>query len=373
MDLCELRSRINEVDKQIEELYKERMGLCINVAEYKHKHDMEIFQSAREQEILDRVMNDMPEDLSRGAGVLFSTLMDISKLLQYEKICGSKETISTKPLDLSSPAEIAVPGISGSYNHIACRSFSENLKPRFFNTFREVFAAVEKGITKFGIVPIVNSTAGTVGQTYELLKEYDLKICYTHKMRINHCLAAREGVRLEDIEEIHSHPQALRQCSHFISSHKFMSVPAENTSLAAKEVAERNDKAIAAICSEECAAEQGLKVLNSQIADADQNYTRFILIAKEAYVPKGANIISVSLSLPHRSASLYRLLTKFAASGLNLVMIESRQIANTDFDVVFYLDFEGSIDSTQVRMLMGELQYELSYFKFLGNYKYTDM
>lgn len=372
MDLYELRSRINDVDKQIEELYQKRMNLCISVAEYKQEHDLPIFQSGREQEILDRVMSDMPEDLAGGAGVLFSTLMDISKLLQYDKLYENKETVSTLPLDLNTPADIAVPGISGSYTHIACKSFSDKLRPRFFNTFREVFSAVEKGLTKFGIVPIVNSTAGTVGQTYELLKEYDLKICGTHKIRISHCLAAREGVNLEDITEICSHPQALRQCSHFIAAHGLKSIPAENTSLAAKAVAERKDKAIAAICSAECAAEQGLKVLNSQIADADQNYTRFILIAKEAYVPEGANIISVSLSLPHRSASLYRLLTKFAASGLNLVMIESRQIANTDFDVVFYLDFEGSIDSPQVKMLMGELQFELSYFKFLGNYKYMD-
>lgn len=373
MDLQELRNRINDIDKQIEELYKQRMTLCVNVAEYKQSHELPVFQSGREQEILDRVRSDMPEDLSGGAGVLFSTLMDISKLLQYQKIYGDSETIPTKPLDIDTPADIAVPGISGSYTHIACRHFSDKLTPRFYDTFREVFSAVEKGVTKFGIVPIVNSTAGTVGQTYELLKEYDLKICGTLKIKINHCLAVREGIRFEDVTEVLSHPQAIRQCSHFISTSCLKSVPADNTSLAARQVAETKDRPLAAICSAECAREQGLTVVKDQIADADQNYTRFILIAKEAYIPEGANIISVSLSLPHRSASLYRLLTKFAASGLNLVMIESRQIANTDFDVVFYLDFEGSLEYPHVRMLMNELKYELSYFKFLGNYKNTEI
>lgn len=372
MELNDIRKGINEIDEQIEALYKKRMALCVDVARYKQEHDLPVFQISREQEILDRVTADMPEDLAGGAGVLFSTLMDISKLLQYEQIFKDKATISTKPLDLDEPADIAVPGISGSFTHIACRHFSDKLNPKFFDTFRGVFSAVEKGVTKFGIVPIVNSTAGTVGQTYELLKEYDLKICGTLRMSISHCLAAREGVSLEDITEVHSHSQALEQCSHFIAQNGFSTVRSDNTSLAAQTVAE-SDKPIAAICSVECAHEQGLIVLKDHIADADRNYTRFILIAKEAYVPQDANIISVSLSLPHRQASLYRLLTKFAASGLNLIMIESRQIANTDFDVVFYLDFIGSLDLPQVRVLLGELEFELSYFKFLGSYKYTEI
>ena len=367
-DLSELRSGINKIDKQIEQLFKERMELCVQVAEYKKQNDLEIFQSGRENEILERVKNDMPEWLGGGSQVLFSTLMDISKLLQYQRVFAEREEIPHAPLDLSKPVRAAVPGISGSYSHLACGRFSEALEPVFYDSFRKVFKAVESGECSLGVVPIENSTAGSVAQTYELLKEYDLKICATTKLAISHCLAARPGLTEQDITTVCSHEQALMQCSRFIHSGGYATRTAKNTSLAA-ELAANTDEPIAAICSEKCAEEQGLTVLRRDIADARRNATRFILISKETLCPEGADTISVSLALPHRRAALYSLLTKFSAAGLNLTMIESRPIADTDFDAVFYLDFEGSLNSPQVVKLIDELKYELSYFKFLGNYK----
>lgn len=366
-DLNELRTGINNIDKQIEQLFKERMELCVKVAEYKKENGLEIFQSGRENEILQRVKNDMPEWLGGGSQVLFSTLMDISKLLQYQRVFSSGGAIPHKRLDLSRKAKAAVPGISGSYSHIACGQFSDRLGVIFFDSFRKVFKAVENGECEYGVVPIENSTAGSVSQTYELLKEYDLRICATTKLSISHCLAAKPGTREEDIRDIYSHEQALMQCSRYLHSGQFRTFRSENTSLAAEYVA-RSEEPCAAICSDKCAEEQGLTVLRRDIADARRNYTRFILISKETLCPENADIISVSLALPHRKASLYRLLTKFSAVGLNLTMIESRPIADTDFDAVFYLDFEGSIASPQVAKLIDELKYELSYFKFLGNY-----
>ena len=367
-DLNELRQGINEIDRQIEELFRQRMDICSHVAEYKQAHGMPVFQQGREKEILEKVRADMPEHLKGGGTVLFTTLMDISKMLQFQQLFSDRPAPESSPLDLTIPAECAVPGISGSYSHFACRKFSDSFTPRFFSSFPEVFKAVENGDVKFGVLPIVNSTAGSVGLTYELLKEYELKICATCKLKITHCLAARKGVELKDIKSIWSHDQALMQCSGFIAKHWLHPHRCENTSLAAKLVAE-TDRPYAAICSEECAAEQGLAVIARGIADADQNYTKFILISKETLCPEDADTVSVSLALPHESSSLYRLLTKFSAAGLNLTMIESRPIANTDFDVVFYLDFEGSLKSPPVARLLAELEYELSYFKFLGSYK----
>ena len=368
MELNEIRQGINEIDKQIEELFIKRMGLCCEVAEYKLKNGLPVFQGGREKEILDRVRDDMPDELKGGSAVLFTTLMDISKTLQFERIFKDRKPPESSLLDLSVPAVCAVPGISGAYSHFACRKFSERFTPRFYDSFPEVFRAVENGETKFGVLPIVNSTAGSVGLTYELLKEFDLKICGTCKLKITHCLAARKGVKPEDIRDVWSHDQALMQCSEYITANKLHPHRCENTSLAARHVAE-SSKPYAAICSEECAAEQGLEIIARGIANADQNYTRFILISKETLCPEGADTVSVSLALPHESSSLYRMLTKFSAAGLNLTMIESRPIANTDFDVVFYLDFEGSLQSPSVARLLAELEYELSYFKFLGSYK----
>lgn len=367
-DLNELRQGINGIDKEIERLFAERMELCVQVAEYKKQNALDIFQSSREDEILDRVRRDMPEWLGGGSQVLFSTLMDISKLLQYQRVFAEREEIAHAPLDLTKPARAAVPGISGSYSHLACGQFSKALEPVFYDSFRKVFKAVESGECELGVVPIENSTAGSVSQTYELLKEYDLKICATTKLTVSHCLAARPGTREEDIEILCSHEQALMQCSRFIHSGGYSTRTAKNSSIAAELVAGSSEP-ISAICSEKCAEEQGLVVLRRDIADARHNATRFILISKETLCPEGADTISVSLALPHRRAALYRLLTKFSAAGLNLTMIESRPIADTDFDAVFYLDFEGSLKSPQVVKLIDELSYELSYFKFLGNYK----
>lgn len=367
MDLQQLRGEINVIDKQLEELFKKRMGLCFDVAEYKIANGLPVFQSAREKEILARVRVDMPEELGSAAEVLFTTLMDISKCKQYQKFFADKTEIPCEPLDLSGKHIAAVPGTNGSYSHIACGQFLENGEPVFYEDFEEVFQAVENCSAEFGVLPIVNTTAGSVGRTYELLKEYDLKICATTKVKIAHCLAAKKGVSIDDIKVVYSHEQGLMQCSEFIKKHGFKAHKYSNTALAACYVRDAQEP-FGAICSEKCAEEQGLEILQRGIADAAHNFTRFILVSKKTLWSEKADIVSVSLAVPHTSSALYRLLTKFSVAGLNLSMIESRPIANTDFDVMFYLDFEGSIASPDVAKLMNELQSELSYFKFLGNY-----
>ncbi|MBR1725002.1 MAG: bifunctional chorismate mutase/prephenate dehydratase, partial [Ruminococcus sp.] len=232
----------------------------------------------------------------------------------------------------------------------------------------EVFAAVQSGNADFGVVPITNSTAGTVTQTYELMRMYDFCICATTKVRANHVLCVKQKTDPKDITRVYSHEQALMQCSNYLSAHGYSTRPYENTALAASFVKE-SDKPYAAICSDFSAKHWGLKIVDTNIANAESNFTRFILISKELRLADGADTISVALRLPHQTSALYRLLTKFSVAGLNLTKLESRPIANTDFDVLFYLDFEGSINSPDVIKLIRELETELSYMKFLGNYK----
>lgn len=368
MDLQELRQEINTIDKQLEELFIKRMNLCFNVAEYKIRNNLPVFQSDREKEIIKRVRADMPDELKSASEVLFTTIMDISKCKQYQKFFADKNKIEYEPLNLSGRHKVAVPGVSGSYSHIACTQLFDGCDPVFFENFEDVFKAVENGGAEFGVLPIVNSTAGSVGQTYELLKEYDLKICATSKVRISHCLAVKKGVDFNSIKAVYSHEQGLMQCSQFIKENAFKTHTYSNTALAACYI-KSADEPYGAICSEQCAKEQGLEIIRRNIADAAENYTRFILVSKKTLRSENADIVSVSLALPHTSSALYRLLTKFSVAGLNLSMIESRPIANTDFDVVFYLDFEGAINSPDVAKLINELEAELSYFKFLGNYE----
>lgn len=368
MDLQELRSGINDIDNQLQELFNKRMELCFKVAEYKIENDLPVFQSGRENEILQRVTEKSPENLKSASKVFFQTIMDISKCKQYQKFFAEKNHIEYHKLDLTGKHKVAVPGTNGSYSHIACGQLFDDFEPVFFEDFEDVFSSVENGDAEFGILPLANSTAGTVAQTYELMKKHDFKICAATKVKISHCLAVRKGVKFDEIRSVYSHEQGLFQCSDFIEENNFKTHKYANTALAACYIKD-SEKPYAAICSEDCANELGLDILKRDIANAKQNYTKFILISKETLKSENANIVSVSLAVPHTSSALYRLLTKFSVAGLNLSMIESKPIANTDFDVVFYLDFEGAIDSPDVARLMNELSSELSYFKFLGNYE----
>lgn len=367
MDLQELRNRIDDIDAEILKLFQKRMQCSFEVAKYKIANNMPVFQEGREREIIKDVRKSVPDELKNAAEVLFTSMMDISKCKQYQEFFDNCREIEFKPLDLSGHFDIAVPGTVGSYSHIACKQFAANANPKFYENFEEVFDAVQKGEAKYGVLPIANSTTGSVSQTYHLMREHDFKICAQTKVRADHCLAVRKGVKLEDVKIVYSHQQALMQCSNFVKKHGLKAHAYSNTSLAACFVKE-SDKPVAAICSQLCANELGLDILQAGIADAHENFTKFMLISKQTVCAENANVISVSLALPHISSALYRLLTKFSVAGLNLCMIESMPIANTDFDVIFYLDFEGSISSPDVVKLINELNSELSYFKFLGNY-----
>lgn len=371
MELNELRSQINEIDLQMQELFTKRMAVAQQVADFKIGKGMPVFQPEREAEILERVSASAPEGLENATRIYFQTLMDISKCKQFEKVYAlydKSKQIKYNKLDLSGKKTVAVPGTVGSYNHLACSNLFEDFEPVFHENFEDIFVAVENGETEFGILPIVNSTAGSVAQTYELLRAHDLYICAETKLRVSHCLAVKNGVKLEDIKEIYSHEQGLQQCSDMIKKYGFKTHRYSNTSLAACYI-KQSDKPYGAICSKACADELGLDIILSDVQNATDNYTKFILVSKEILKAEKANTISVCLSLPHQASALYRLLTKFSVAGLNLSMIENMPIANTDFNVVFYLDFSGDIDTPEVLKLMCELETELAYFKFLGNYE----
>ncbi|MCC8192187.1 MAG: chorismate mutase [Ruminococcus sp.] len=368
MDLQQLRGQINEIDEQILKLFEQRMNIASQVADYKIKNGLPVFQSSREQEIIDKVRSNVPQGLENGAEVLYNTIMDISKSQQYQELLPESASIDYEPFDFSMVNKIACPGTYGSYSEIAAKQISSTADIAFYNTFDDVFEAVINGECDYGILPIQNSTAGSVTQTYELMKRYNFYIVGGTRVKVEHCLAAREETQFEQIERALSHEQGLMQCSEFLKENAFKTKEYVNTALAA-EFVKNSDKPYAAICSEDCADEMGLKVLRRDIGNSSDNYTRFILISKNIMVTDDADIISVTLSTPHSRSALYRLLTKFSVSGLNLLRLENKPIATKDFDVIFYLDFEGSVKSREVVSLISELSSELSYFKFLGNFK----
>lgn len=369
MKLNELRGEINEIDVKLMELFEKRMEVCINVAQYKIDNKLPVFQTEREHEIIKKVREGSPKWLENGSEVLFTTIMDISKSLQFQRLFSDKKEIKYTAFSTKNDTAptIACPGTKGSYSQIAASTIFPNSKAVFFEDFEDVIKSVVDGKYKYGILPIQNSTAGSVHQSYNLLKEYDCHIATSVKVKISHCIAVKNETDIKDVKKILSHEQALAQCSDYIKRNGFKPVEHTNTALAAEFVKD-SELPLAAICSVECANRLGLKIIAECITNVSDNYTRFILLSKEILCSENANIISVSLSLSHSRSALYRLLTKFSVAGLNLLRIENKPIANKDFDVVFYLDFEGSISNPEVAMLISELQSELSYFKFLGNY-----
>lgn len=367
MDLKDLREQINGIDKELIELFNKRMEICLDVARYKIENDLPVFQTDREKEIVKKVRESSPEWLENGSEVLFTTIMDISKSLQYQQVFAASGSIPHRDFIPGGKRVIACPGTEGSYSHIAAGKIFPEGNVMFFEDFEDVFKAVVSADADFGIMPIQNSTAGSVHQAYELLKKYDCHIAAATKVKVSHCLAVRKETDFSAVKTVYSHEQALAQCSEFIKEAGLSPEKFANTALAAEFIKE-SDEPLGAICSEECANRLGLKIVNDCITNADENYTRFILLSRNVYSSDKADIISISLSLPHERSALYRLLTKFSVVGLNLLRIESRPIASRDFDVVFYLDFEGSISNPEVSKLIAQLQSELSYFRFLGNY-----
>lgn len=372
MELDEIRKNIDCVDSELLELFTRRMELCEQVARYKAKNGMEIFQSGRERQVLDKIAEMSPERLEAASRLLFSQIMEISKCLQQDRLT---EASQVEIRSLAKNPTVACPGICGSYSEEACiKAFGREAKINYYDTFEQVFEAVNSGEARYGVVPIENSTAGSVDDTYSLLEHCDMFICGRLFISVNHVLASKGEGR---ITRIISHPQALHQCSEFIEKTGCKTVQVSNTSIAARTVSESEETGAACICSAHCAELYGLRVLNENIADSNENFTRFIIISKEMEIVENSDVISVCFSLPHTSGSLYKLLTRFYFTGLNLTKIKSRHMpphikrksGAEGFEVIFYLDFEGSVLNPSVGKLLKNLEKDCGYYRFLGNYK----
>ncbi|MDE7122361.1 MAG: chorismate mutase [Oscillospiraceae bacterium] len=367
MNLEELRVHINALDQTILNAFSERMEYCRQVALYKQENGLPIFQGDREKEIIKRIRTQAPDGLQDYSAVLFQNLIDMSKYLQYRELHKDVKPYQFKTLQLN-PASVACQGTAGANAETAAKQiFGQDCQPQFLSGFADVFAAVQNGDVQFGVIPVENSTAGSVVQAYDLMDKYNFYINQTTTVEITNCLAVRPGTALESIREVFSHPQALSQCSEFIRNHALHPHKYSNTATAAWMVA-NSEEPFAAICSENCAQLYGLEILRKAISDYVPNYTRFICISKELLLPENADRISVMLKLPHEEGSLYRLLSKFLIGGMNLLKLESRPIRNGSFEVIFYLDFTGNIHDPDISALLSELSETLEYFKFLGNY-----
>ena len=344
------------------------------IADYKAQNHLPIYHPAREREVL-LSASQAAAPYSREARVVFGAMMDVSRSRQAARLAGESpltqaisRAVAETPATFPQNATVACQGIEGAYSHQAANRLFALPQILFFQRFDGVFQAVEKGLCRYGVLPIENSSAGSVTEVYDLMKGRDFSIVRGTRLHIVHALLTR-GAKLGQIREVISHEQAVRQCAPFLKAHPEIRVTlCANTAVAAQTVANSGRDDLAAIASPACAELYGLTALPDSIQASDNNHTRFIVISKKPEIYPGANRISLMLTLPHVAGSLYRMIARFSALEMNLLKIESRPIPGRDFEFMFYFDVEASCANPEVLSLLAELESTVSQFAFLGNY-----
>ncbi len=375
MELDEMRTRIDTVDEKMLGLFLERMELAEEIASYKRKKELPILNREREREILAR-MTAKSGPMEKYAYHFFETLMGLSRARQIELGSAASNIRARIEAALAGAGElfpqtgtVACQGVEGSNSQAAC----DRLLPRgqivYLKTVEAVFDAVESGLCRFGVLPIENSTYGSVRANYDLLQRKRCSIVRSARLYIRHELLAKPGTSLDRITEIYSHEQALGQCSRYLGSLSGVKIiPCANTAMAAKMVAETDRPGAAAISSHSCAALYGLEVAAADIQDSDNNYTRFICIAREPAIHAGANKISLIVACDNKPGALYEILSKFSALRLNMSKLESCPVTGRNFEFIFFIELDASVKEPGVLPMLEDLERSYENFIFLGNY-----
>lgn len=376
MDLSQLRSEINAIDSELVKLFCKRMDIAAQVADYKKENHLPIYVPAREREILKDVAAMAGPDMANYTRVLYSLLFELSRSYQskrnskitqlYRQITDALE--NTPKLFPQAPM-VACQGVEGAYAQIACEKMFKSPFIMYFKNFDGIFNAIDQGLCQYGILPIENSTAGSVKKVYDLMIHHNFSIVRTFRLKIDHNLLANPGATVADITEIYSHEQAINQCSEYLKNFPNAKIiPVENTAVAANMVAQSGRNDVAAISSRACEELYGLNCLAANIQDEGNNRTRFICISKKLEIYPGADKTSIMMILPHKPGALYKILARMYVLGINVIKLESRPIPDRDFEFMFYFDLETSVYSEEFVQLMCELDDLCEEFKYLGSY-----
>ena len=371
-----LRGEIDQIDQKMVELFKERMAVSAKMAGYKQAHHLPTLDAGRERALLGKVTEQAGEELGDYAQSMYRTILSASRSYQNSKLGLNSQTyghirqaLEQTPDLFPQRAIVACQGIEGAYSQIACDSIFKSPSILYFNTFEHVFKAVETGMCQYGILPIENSTAGSVNAIYDLMTRHNFSIVRSARLKVSHNLLAKHGAKLEDIREVYSHEQAISQCAGYLAGLKDVKVTVvENTAVAARMVAQSERTDVAALSSRFCGEEYGLNLLAANVQDQDNNYTRFICISKNLEIYPGADRTSLMMTLPHKPGSLYHVLSKFYALGINLRKLESRPLPDREFEFMFYFDLECSVYAPEIARLFQDLEAESEQFRYLGTY-----
>ena len=376
MDLNDYRTRIDQIDDQLVKLFAERMETVVGIAKYKEEHNLPVLDAGRERKKLLALAEKSPEALREYVVSLYSLMFELSRSYQNRLLGRTtpltqeiSRAIENTPKLFPDSAVVACQGVEGANSQLACDKLFRLPNVLYFSSFEAVFQAIEKGLCRYGVIPLENSTAGSVNKVYDLMTKHHFHIVRSIRLKVDHNLLANPGARLEDIREIYSHEQAISQCAAFLQSLPNVKVIAcENTAAAAKMVAESGRMDVAALSSRACMKLYNLVSLGDSVQDKGNNYTRFICIGKQLEIYPGADRTSLMAVLPHEPGSLYKMLSRFYALGVNLNKLESRPLPERNFEFMFYFDLETSVYSPQFLQLMGEMPTLCEEFTYLGSY-----
>lgn len=392
-DLTRYRNEIDEIDKELIQLFEKRMNTVLEIAKHKMKNNTTIFQKDREEKVLSKAVNNLDNKAySQETIQFFNSIMEISRGLQKRIMDDDREekfecslNSSNEKFDLSNINKyktlkyeinkknilVGFPGISGSFTEEALNKFfNKKISKKQFKEFEDVFIALKNKEIDYGIIPIENSSTGAISETYDLLRKYGFYIVGEECIKIDQNLIGIKGTKLEDIKEIYSHPQGIGQSSEFLKQNSnWKLIPFNNTATSAELVKKLQDKTKAAIASKKAANIYELEIISPCINDITNNYTRFVVISNQIHIDEESNKMSIVFSVEHEAGKLYKVLGYFAENNINMTKIESRPMKDASWRYFFYIDFECSVYNPKVYNLLELIEHNTAYFKFIGVYK----
>lgn len=361
LNLDKIRKDIDKIDNELARLFEERMGIVLDVARYKKENKMPIKDSKREALIIENCKKRIKNpDYVVGFQRVMRDIIDASCDLE-EVLLGDAETLT-----------VGYQGVAGAYSHLALQKYFKGkvIEESNFKVFEDVVQAVRGGAIQYGVLPIENSSTGGITEVYDLLRRYDISIVGEKIIKVEHNLIANPGTKIEDIVEVYSHPQGFAQCQDFFKKHPTMKlIPYYNTAKGAELVKQKGTNNVAAVAGVQAAEKYGLEIIAGKINVNENNYTKFVVLAKENKEIVDADKITVVVSLENETGSLYRLLSCFDKFGLNLLNIESRPIAERPWEYFFHIDVIGNLKNEMVIKAFNLIKKEAKEFHVLGNYK----
>jgi chorismate mutase/prephenate dehydratase len=374
MPLDRIRLELNDLDKQLLKLLSERRTLSLEVAKSKVETSKPVRDASREQELLVKLIKMGQNDFDLDAQYitkLFHTIIEDSVLLQQSYLQNlANPKLARKPL-----ARVAFLGSRGSYSHLASREYFSRKNTELVELnctgFKEVLNTVESGHADYGVLPIENTSSGSINEVYDLLQHTNLYLVGEVTLPIEHCLLASSDVPLEQVKTLYSHPQPHAQCSEFISHLKGVTLETcASTADAMRIVKDLGRDDVAAIGNSQSGKLYGLQPIKGDIANQTENHTRFILVARKAVevslqIPAKTTLI---MSTDQTAGSLVECLLVFKRFQINMTKLESRPIMGNPWEEMFYIDLECHLESEHMQAALTELTALTRQIKVLGCY-----